>query len=156
MTPDQAYEEARDLCKKAAEEGQKVLRLDRLEGFEDLDRIPDGIAKCTKLKCLILGRTKITDLSPIAGITTLKFLCLRHTAVADLGPISGCTKLKWLDLDPTPVADLTPVLKLKALSHIWFKNTPATELHPELGRISMIVTPKQRISALRAYLGEAQ
>ena len=64
-------------------------------------------------KTLDLSGTKVTDLTPLAGLAKLEALDLRGTKVTDLTPLAGLTNLIMLDLRGTKVIDLTPIAGLQ-------------------------------------------
>ena len=68
---------------------------------------------------LNLYATRVTDISPLAGLKNLKMLSLSRTRVSDIGHLAGLENLKELDLTHTPVADVSPLAELQNLKMLW-------------------------------------
>ena len=53
---------------------------------------------CSALRSLDLSGTRISDVTPLAGLTALQYLDLTNTAVTDLAPLAALSELRWLNL----------------------------------------------------------
>lgn len=73
-----------------------------LGGCDRLSRI-DRLRSVPSLRILVLWRTKVSDLSPLAGLTNLQELDLSGTRVSDVGLLAALTNLQRLDLTGTKV-----------------------------------------------------
>jgi hypothetical protein len=91
------------------------------------------LAGLTKLSTLNLSNTQVSDLSPLAGLTELAEIGLSGTQVSDLSPLAGLTTLSTLYLDGTQVSDLSPLAGLTTLSTLNLSNTQASDLSPLAG-----------------------
>ena len=114
--------------------------LPNLAGLKDLPRLNwldlrrsnvediSELANFKQLKVLKLAGTKVTDLSPLAGLN-LGYLDLSDTQVTDLSPLAGNTNLSNLQLSGSSVTDLTG-LPENDYSSVDLSNTQITDLSP--------------------------
>ena len=78
-------------------------------GIRDLT----GLEHATNLKRLKLGKNRITDLSPLAGLNSLAWeLDLHSNAISDISPLAGLTHLAVLNLKSNEITDLSPLAGL--------------------------------------------
>lgn len=70
------------------------------------------------LQYLILGDTKVKDLTPVGTLKELKFLEVFMTEVDDFWPLLNCTALEDLCLGYNRKADPTPVMQMKWLKRL--------------------------------------
>ena len=93
-------------------------------------RISD-ITFCTCLKqltYLVLVCTDVTDVTPLAGLTQLKFLSLACTHPTDITPLAGLTQLKFLDLGCTHSTDISPLAGLTQLTDLQLGGNNLTDV----------------------------
>ncbi|MCE9553909.1 MAG: leucine-rich repeat domain-containing protein [Planctomycetes bacterium] len=79
------------------------------------------------IKYLYFDNTKVSDLSPLAGMTNLQELGLDQTQVSDLTPLAELKTLKVLVLRNTPVSDVSPLSNLTNLELLDLQNTQVTD-----------------------------
>lgn len=91
------------------------------------------LSRLRALKVLSLERTRVTDLSPLAGLTNLGFLYLDGTGVSDLSSLAALGGLELLSLENTRVGNLDPLAGLTGLQVLSLENTPVTNLRPLAG-----------------------
>ena len=87
--------------------------------FSDLPemrRLPDNIGDVTNLTILDLNGTRVTDLTPLAGLRDLELLYLHDTWITDLSPLAALPSLARLDVGKTQIETLQPVTQLKSLT----------------------------------------
>ena len=80
------------------------------------------VAGLTNLIELWCYNTKVSDLTPLARLTNLNELWCYETQVSDLTPLAGLTKLQWLNCTNTQVSDLTPLANLTNLIYVNAEN----------------------------------
>lgn len=78
-----------------------------------------------ELRYLILGETRITDLSPLSNCKKLAFLELFTIPATDYSPLVECTGLEDLNLGRT-YGDPTPLTKMTWLKNLWWANVDGT------------------------------
>lgn len=91
-----------------------------------------------KLRYLVIGETRISDLSPLSNCKELVYLEMFTVPVKDYSPLVECTALEDLNLGYT-YGDPTPIAKMTWLKNLWWCGAPtynpsgptAAELLPE-------------------------
>ena len=71
------------------------------------------------LQYLIIGETKITDLSPLSGLKNLKYLEMFTIPVVDYTPLLGCTGMEDLNLGLT-YGDPDVIARMTWLKNLWW------------------------------------
>ncbi len=112
-----------------------------------------ALAGLTALQSLDLWGTPVVDLSVLAGLTALQRLDLYGTQVADLSALAGLTALQSLAIGDTLVADLSVLTGLTALQSLDLWGTPVTDLSALAGltalqSLDLGGTPVTDLSAL--------
>ena len=79
---------------------------------------------------LLLDRTLIKDLTPLAALTHLQWLEVSKTPISDLTPLATLTHLQMLFVDNTQVSNLTPLAALTQLQALFVSGTPVSDLAP--------------------------
>jgi Leucine-rich repeat (LRR) protein len=150
-----AYEAALEIIARKTETKATEVNFNRPQ-CRALTRIPPELGELQTLTVVDLGDTRITELSPLAGLTELQNLWLNQTGVSDLSPLAGLTGLKNLRLDRTEVKDLRPIRGAEGLVNgnwgLRFDDTPATRMDAELLRLSQLKDNSQRGCETLAYL----
>ena len=97
----------------------------------------------TNVSRLILGNTKVSDLSPIRGVK-LKTLSFQRTQVVDLEPLRGSPVIKLAFME-TGVTDVSPLLDCPNLEVVVLsrsvKNVEVLHQHPKLRHIGYTEGP---------------
>jgi len=106
-----------------------------------LTEIPKGLEKLTKLKTLNCSHTKLTDLTPLAGLTRLEYIELNYNLLESdqLKHLAKLTQLRELRLTGNQITDLTPLAGLTQLTHLIFSRNNITDLTPLAGLTKLIV-----------------
>ncbi len=166
--------EAERRIEEARKTGAKSLDL----GVLGLSELPASLGDLPHLRALYLGRvgpdetgklawhggrapSKLTDLSPLAGLQELESLNLETCRdLTDLAPIAGLRALQNLNLSfCTAVTDLAPIAGLRALQNLYLSFCRAvTDLTPIAGLqalqtlylLRMAVTDLAPIAGLQA------
>ena len=79
---------------------------------------------------LDLGRTLVSDLTPLANLTELQALSLMGDNISDLTPLANLTGLQALDLVENNVSDLTPLANLTELQSLYLIGDNISDLTP--------------------------
>jgi Leucine-rich repeat (LRR) protein len=111
------------------------------------------------VRVLILNRTHVEDISPLAGCTRLRTLSLDITGVTDLSPLSGLVDLEEITLRGTQVRDVTPLGHLQHLKTLDLLGTKISDIAPLAGCKSLIdldvkltAVSKEQVTILREAL----
>lgn len=78
-----------------------------------------------KLKYLILGETRVSDLTPLSTCKNLVYLEIFTIPVTDYSPLVECTALEDLCLGRT-YGDPAPIAKMTWLKNVWWANVHGT------------------------------
>ena len=73
------------------------------------------LAGLENLRGLGLGYNRITDITPLAGLIHLQELNLQHNQISDTSPLKGLVNLKVLDLAGNQIVDFTPIYGLTGI-----------------------------------------
>ncbi len=73
----------------------------------------------TKLRWLILGDNRISDLTPLAELQELTYLELFLCDVEDISPLLSCKNLRHLNLAYCPVKNIGLLAQLPQLERLW-------------------------------------
>jgi len=75
------------------------------------------LAGLENLRVLVLGNNRITDITPLAGLIHLELLDLQNNQISDISPLKGLVNLKLLNLSGNQIIDFTPIygLEIKTL-----------------------------------------
>jgi len=95
---------------------------------EILAKQDDSCFKDRRINYLDLSSTKVSDLSPLAGLTNLKELWCYNTKVSDLTPLAELTNLQKLWCSETQVSDLAPIAGLINLQDLLCTKTQVSDL----------------------------
>ena len=95
------------------------------------DPTPQIIAnKSSGTLSFFVGRSKVTDLTPLSGLDKLQSLYCDDTHVVDLSPLSGLMALQTLNCTETYVNDLSPLAALTGLQLLNCEDTYVRSLKP--------------------------
>ena len=78
--------------------------------------------------CVLDGKSRLEDISPLAHLTTLESLYLHGTGVDDLQPLGELLALQALYLGATKVVDLAPVARLAGLRSLVLASTNVSDV----------------------------
>ena len=127
-------------------EGSMVEDLTGIQFSSNLERLWMGrspisdwspIANLTNLRSISMWHNKkLSDISPLRRLVNLQILVIHDNSVSDLSPLSELIKLNSLDIGKTPVKDLSPLSGLINLEYIRMDrvNLP---MHPLSGLVNM-------------------
>jgi len=96
-----------------------------------------GIEYLCNLKELGLGRSKISDHSPLAGLPDLRHLDISFNEVSDLSSLAGLPYLRSLFIDGNPVTDISSLAGIAKLRTLTMYENPISDFSP-LAEISSL------------------
>ena len=79
---------------------------------------------------LLLNKTPIKELTPLAVFTQLQELHAHNTQISALTPLAALTQLRELNVSGTQISDLTPLAALMYLQRLYVSVTPISDLTP--------------------------
>ena len=78
----------------------------------------DGLEYAVNLEFLHIGRTAVSDISPLAGLENLRVLKLFANRITDITPLTGLIHLQVLELQDNQIADISPLAGLVNLKRL--------------------------------------
>ena len=78
-----------------------------------------GLEHAVNLKVLVIDRSEVSDLTPLAGLENLESLSIIKSQVSDLTPLVGLENLRILKLYENRISDITPFADLINLE-VWY------------------------------------
>ena len=89
-----------------------------------------GLEHAVNLEFLAIGRSEVSDLTPLAGLRNLEFLSIFRSEVSDLTPLAGLKNLWVLKLFENPISDISPLAGLIGLQELHLGNSLVSDLTP--------------------------
>ena len=89
-----------------------------------------GLEYAVNLKFLVIGRSQVSDLTPLAGLENLEFLSIFRSQVSDLTPLAGLKNLWVLKLFENPISDISPLAGLVGLRELHLQTNLILDLTP--------------------------
>ena len=89
-----------------------------------------GLEYAVNLEFLVIDRSEISDLTPLAGLENLEFLDIFSSEVSDLTPLAGLENLRDLKLSNNRISDLTPLAGLIGLRELHLQTNLISDLTP--------------------------
>ena len=77
-----------------------------------------GLEHAINLEFLHIGRSEVSDLTPLAGLENLRELKLYENNISDITPLAGLINLKVLQLQVNQIEDISPLAGLVALQQL--------------------------------------
>ena len=120
----------------------KVLVIDRSE-VSDLT----PLAGLENLETLSIVRSEVSDLTPLVGLENLRVLKLYDNhRISDITPLAGLVNLEWLELHDNKISDLTPLTGLVNLERLQLHYNQISDITPirsltKLERLTIIGNP---------------
>ena len=97
------------------------------------------LAGLKNLRGLKLFANRITDITPLAGLINLQVLELQDNQIVDISPLAGLVNLKELNLGENPILDFTPIYGLVGIETLRLGDIP---IDPE---VLQILNPVDRV-----------
>ncbi len=96
-----------------------------------------GLEHAINLEFLHLGRSEVSDLTPLAELENLRVLKLGNNRISDLTPLSGLVELQELRLQSSLISDLTPLVNLQNLRVLSLQGEQISDVSPLVGLIGL-------------------
>ena len=96
-----------------------------------------GLEYAVNLEFLVIDRSEVSDLTPLAGLKNLEFLAIVRSEVSDLTPLAGLENLQDLKLYSNRITDITPLAGLVNLELLILSNNPITDISPLKGLVNL-------------------
>ena len=77
-----------------------------------------GLEHAVNLRGLIIDRSEVSDLAPLAELENLQALKLNHNRITDISPLSGLVNLQRLGLQDNQIVDISPLAGLIGLQDL--------------------------------------
>ena len=114
-----------------------MAALTHLVAEHDIERLK-GLEYAINLEFLHIGRTEVSDLTPLAGLVNLHTLKLFNNHISDISPLTGLIGLRHLQLQNNFISDLTPLVSLTNLETLSIYGNPkVSDLTPLAGLVNL-------------------
>ncbi len=88
------------------------------------------LAGLENLESLSIVRSEVSDLTPLAGLENLRVLKLFSNRISDITPLTGLINLKVLELQVNQIEDISPLVGLVGLQELNLKDNLLTDISP--------------------------
>ena len=92
-----------------------------------------GLEHAINLRILHIGRSEVSDLTPLAGLENLRVLKLYSNRISDITPLTGLINLEVLELQENQIVDISPLKGLVNLKVLNLGENPITNFTPIYG-----------------------
>ena len=96
-----------------------------------------GLEYAVNLKVLVIDRSEVSDLAPLAGLENLESLSIFNSEVSDLTPLAGLKNLRVLKLFSNRITDITPLAGLVNLEMLILAQNQIVDITPLAGLINL-------------------
>ena len=98
-----------------------------------------GLEYAVNLKVLVVDRSEVSDLAPLAGLENLEALSIVSSEVSDLAPLAGLKNLRDLKLRKNRITDITPLAGLVNLELLQLQANQVADISPLAGLLKLQV-----------------
>ena len=95
------------------------------------------LAGLKNLESLAIVRSQISDLTPLAGLENLRVLKLRKNRITDISPLSGLVNLQRLELQNNQIVDISSLAGLIGLQDLRLKSNEVVDISPFSGLVNL-------------------
>ena len=92
-----------------------------------------GLEHAINLEFLHLGRSEVSNLTPLSGLENLRVLKLFANRISDLTPLAGLINLEVLELQGNQIVDISPLKGLRNLKVLNLGENPILDFTPIYG-----------------------
>ena len=110
--------------------------LNHLIAEHDIQRLK-GLEHAVNLRGLIIDRSEVSDLAPLAGLENLQALRLNYNRITDISPLSGLVNLQRLQLHNNQIVDISPLAGLTGLRDLRMKSNKVVDITPLSGLVNL-------------------
>ena len=96
-----------------------------------------GLEHAVNLRDLIIDRSEVSDLAPLAGLENLQALRLNYNRITDISPLSGLVNLQRLQLHNNQIVDISPLAGLIGLRDLRMKSNEVVDITPLSGLVNL-------------------
>ena len=96
-----------------------------------------GLEYAVNLKVLVIDRSEVSDLTPLAGLENLISLSIVKSEVSDLTPLVELENLRVLKLYENRISDITPLTGLVNLERLELHDNKISDLMPLTGLVNL-------------------
>ena len=96
-----------------------------------------GLEHAINLEFLHIGRTEVSDLTPLAGLENLRVLKLFANRITDITPLAGLINLEVLELQDNQIVDISPLKGLVNLKELNLGENPILDFTPIYGLVGI-------------------
>ena len=96
-----------------------------------------GLEHAINLEVLHIGRTEVSDLTPLAGLKNLRVLKLFSNRISDITPLAGLINLEILELQANQIVDISPLKGLVNLKALNLGENPILDFTPIYGLVGI-------------------
>ena len=107
-----------------------------LEVEHDIESLK-GLEHAINLEFLHLSRSKVSDLTPLAGLEDLHTLKLYSNRISDITPLAGLVNLTYLILSGNDISDTTSLAGLVNLEVLQLQNNQIADITPLAGLVNL-------------------
>ncbi|MCG9130042.1 leucine-rich repeat domain-containing protein [Candidatus Poribacteria bacterium] len=98
-----------------------------------------GLEYAVNLRVLVVDRSEVSDLAPLAGLENLEALSVVKSEVSDLAPLAGLENLRVLKLYENRISDIAPLAGLVNLERLELHDNQISDLTPLTGLVNLEV-----------------
>ena len=128
----QAVREALEIPDEIPIHPGDVVGLHELHLIELDIRSLKGLEYAVNLEFLVIDRSEVSDLTPLAGLKNLEFLAIVSSEVSDLAPLAGLESLRVLKLYKNRISDIAPLAGLINLEELKLQENQIEDFTPIL------------------------
>ena len=92
-----------------------------------------GLEYAINLEFLHIGRSEVSDLTPLVGLENLRSLKLFANRISDISPLAGLINLEVLELQANQIVDISPLAGLVNLNELNLGENPILDFTPIYG-----------------------
>ena len=96
-----------------------------------------GLEHAVNLRGLIIDRSEVSDLAPLAGLENLQTLRLNYNRITDISPLAGLVNLQRLQLHNNQIVDISPLAGLIGLRDLRMKSNKVVDITPLSGLVNL-------------------
>ena len=96
-----------------------------------------GLEHAVNLRGLIIDRSEVSDLAPLAELENLQALKLNHNRITDISPLSGLVNLQRLGLQDNQIVDISPLAGLIGLQDLRLTRNKVVDISPLSGLVNL-------------------
>ncbi len=113
-----------------------IAELNHLIAEHDIQSLK-GLEHAVNLSGLIIDRSEVSNLAPLAGLENFQALRLNYNRITDISPLSGLVNLQRLQLHNNQIVDISPLAGLIELRDLRMKSNEVVDISPLSGLVNL-------------------